>query len=147
MLRPVAAGGRIYVNTTDNNVYCLGGLTGNILWSSDIGVPKASGITLSAGSAYIIANKLKCLDALTGSLKWETAISSPVINRAQTSGKYVYVKSFNGMFTSIEATTGKIIQEQKLWNFKPAWGNFALKDDHVYVGSHDYWVRCFKVNQ
>jgi outer membrane protein assembly factor BamB len=100
---PAVAGGKVYVGSYDDNVYCLDADTGSKIWNYSTGNYVWSSPAVAGGKVYVGSGdyNVYCLDADTGSKIWNYQTgnfvwSSPVWSSPAVAGGKVYVGSYDG---------------------------------------------------
>ncbi|MCD6304355.1 MAG: PQQ-like beta-propeller repeat protein, partial [Planctomycetes bacterium] len=78
---PVVAAGRVYVGSSDANVYCLDFATGRKIWSFTTGGAVEAAPTYLAGTLYVGSDDtfLYALDAATGELRWKFETQDKIV--------------------------------------------------------------------
>ena len=82
----VAQDGVLYVQTTQQNVFAVNGKTGEIIWKTAVGNPKATtdmrGVGLGQGLVFSTsgANIAYALDQQTGAIVWQTPLLNEPMN-------------------------------------------------------------------
>jgi parallel beta-helix repeat protein len=139
---PAVAGGRVYVGSDDNRVYCLDALTGAFVWSYATGGSVFSSPAVADGKVYVGSedHRVYCLDALTGAFVWSYATGGLVDSSPIVVGGRVYVGSYDHRVYCLDALNGSL-----LWYYGTGslvYSSPAVADGKVYVGSTDNHVYC-----
>jgi outer membrane protein assembly factor BamB len=120
------SGGRVYIGSDDNNIYCLDLATGNKLWAFKTKDAVEAPPTLSAKGDLLFVGSddsfVYCLDAATGAEKWKYECGDKVTaapNLAKlTDGREIVVVGSHDMFLhALDASTGKLIWKFETENF------------------------------
>jgi parallel beta-helix repeat protein len=135
--------GRVYVGSSDKNVYCLDALTGKQIWNQITGDIVNSCPAVADGRVYVGSydGKIYCLFASTGEYAWNYTTGNSVFSSPTVADGKVYVGSGDGRIYCLDAFTGTHI-----WNFTT--GDYVLSspavvNGKVYVGSDDNKTYCF----
>ena len=134
---PVVAGGRVYVNSYENNLYAVSALTGSLIWT----FPVASTLppAVDRNTVYVADNvsKIYALNAATGALKWtydthDDLISSPPV----VANGLVYLSSDHNL-TVLNASTGA-----QVWLMGTGVNTSSptVANGIVYVGTQPYGI-------
>ena len=77
----VIGGGRVYIGSSDSNVYCLDMKTGAKIWAFKAEDAVEAPPTLYQNLVLVGANDahLYCLDAATGELKWKFEVGDKIV--------------------------------------------------------------------
>jgi len=149
---------KVFVLSGDENVYCLNGATGSVIWKvptgadyGQFGSSSPAVLPLSSDEALVILGDaggfIMGLNATDGSIVWQTdniaqtqrVFASPIII-----GNNVYIGSDDGQLHALNALTG-----ESLWNFQTrgalrggvsTWTNNASGQTLLFFGSNDYNV-------
>jgi len=149
---PIVARGKVYIGSTDRNIYCLDAYTGDLIWNFTTKYRVEASVAYYNGRIFTGADdgNIYCLDAENGSLiwskdiggKWEGTLdffvasttsqprSSPIVV-----GGRLYVGAKDGKFYCLDTSSGSI-----LWSYQtygPILGSPAYYDGVVYVASTD----------
>jgi len=142
---PAVAGGRVYVGSCDNNVYCLDANTGEEVWRFPTGGWVLSSPAVAGGRVYIgsIDDNVYCLDANSGVEVWSYTTGGDVASSPAVAGGMVYIGSNDCNFYCLDANTG-----EEVWIYTSEWGfsDPAVAGGRVYIGSYDYNVYCLDAN-
>jgi hypothetical protein len=97
MSSPVVAGGRMYVGSDDDNIYCLNAITGSQLWSFTTEGDVASSPAVAGGCVYVGSydHKVYYLDATTGALLWNYTTLDDIFSSPAVALGRVYVCSLD----------------------------------------------------
>ena len=134
---PAVSSGRVSFGSFDGHVHALDATTGKPLWKTD-----TKGAVLStpavAGDHLIVGNRsydLLGLNAKTGEVAWKDYIwFSWVESSATVSGSVAYLGSSDAAAAyAVESGSGKRLWEADVHGW--AWGQPAVTDDRVFVGT------------
>lgn len=140
---PAITGGRLYVGSNDNTMYCLNASTGAVIWSTLTSDWIHSSPAVAGDRVYFgnDNNNIYCLNATNGTRIWNyTTISGSVGSSPAIAGGRVYVGSYGLEMYCLNATTGT-----NLWQLTTAGdtdGSPAVASGRVYVGSGDRKMYC-----
>nr|MDO8115205.1 PQQ-binding-like beta-propeller repeat protein [Candidatus Sigynarchaeota archaeon] len=142
---PAVTGGRVYVGSQDDKVYCLNATTGEFIWSYTTGGDVDSSPAVVNGRVYVGSQdfKIYCLDATTGNLVWSYTTGGGVDSSPAVANGRVYVGCDNAKLWCLNATTGEIF-----WNYtigslwQRALSSPAVAAGRVYMGSSDNNIYC-----
>jgi outer membrane protein assembly factor BamB len=139
---PTVVNGKVYIGSSDYNVYCLDANTGYKIWSYATGRHVLSSPAVANGKVYVGSNdnNTYCLDANTGFKIWSYKTGSWIFSSPAVVDGKVYIGSDDGNVYCLDADTGS-----EIWSYKT--GNEVLSspvvvDRKVYVGSVDYNIYC-----
>jgi hypothetical protein len=143
---PAVVGGKIYVGSTDNKVYCLDALTGALIWNFTTGGSITSSPAVANGSIYVGStdNKVYCLDALTGALIWNFTTGGSITSSPAVANGSIYVGSFDRNIYCLNASTGATIWNYSTGEIVPC--SPAVAYGNVYAGSGDRNVYCLNAS-
>ena len=110
-LRPVVAGGRVFVAGHDGDVAAYEPLTGKRLWEADTGVPVSGGP--GAGSGLVVvgssAGDVVALADADGAVAWRARVTSEVLSAPAIGEGIVAVRSVDGKLFGLDAANGERI--------------------------------------
>jgi len=139
---PVVSHGRVYIGSSDWNVYCFGMDSGTLLWNYSTTGEITSSPAVADGRVYVgsLDTKLYCLDAIDGTFLWDFDTdyiieSSPTV----TDGK-VFLSSNGGSLFCLNADDGTL-----LWKYETnsvIVSSPAVVDGKVYVGVTNGMFLC-----
>jgi outer membrane protein assembly factor BamB len=140
---PVVAHGRVYVGSTDGQIYALALSNGNKVWSfktSDAieAPPSVVGDRVVVGSSD---GSLYALDAATGKLRWKYQTEDKILGAANWTtspdGKatWIVVGSYDNRVHCVNADTGKAVWTYETGNYVN--GTPAISDGKVIFGGCD----------
>ena len=136
---PVVAGGTVYIQDLDANVYAVSLATGKLDWEYPVNIPEKSGpgpdgVAVAGGMVYgDTSSAVFALNAATGKVVWN---DTSLLNSGQgsfeiqpaVSGGRVYLASAygsgagGGILLALDAATGK-----ELWTFNTVAGASAVR--------------------
>ena len=142
---PAVAGGIVYVDPYEDNVYALNATTGSPIWIHVTGNGGYSSPAVVGGVVYVgeLDGTVYALSAATGALIWSFKTGSAVASSPAIAGGVVYVGSYDKNVYALSATTGTLIWSYTTGNYVSS--SPAVADGKVYVGSHDYKIYAFGV--
>jgi outer membrane protein assembly factor BamB len=108
--------GKVFFGSKDQNVYCVDGETGKLLWKFKTNDEVIAAPNIHKGKLFIgsFDKNLYCLDANTGRLIWKFATQGEILNITPIliNDGVVYFSSFDNNIYAVEEQTGKLI-----WKF------------------------------
>jgi alcohol dehydrogenase (cytochrome c) len=148
---PVVAGGTVYIQDLDANVYAVSLATGKLDWEYRVDIPEKSGpgpdgVAVAGGLVYgDTSTAVFALNAATGKVVWD---DTSLLNSGQgsfeiqpaVSGGRVYLASAygsgpgGGILLALDAATGK-----KLWTFSSVAGGQPAGVRSLGLGSAGAW--------
>jgi outer membrane protein assembly factor BamB len=143
---PAVADGVVYVGSADGFVYAFDALTGDLIWSRDLGYPVYSSPAVADGVVYVGCddNYVYALDATNlGVILWRFMTYDDVESSPAVADGVVYVGSVDGYVYALDATTGLQIWNYQTWNSDsplPVYSSPAVVDGVVYVGCDNGYV-------
>jgi outer membrane protein assembly factor BamB len=144
---PTYSKGRVFVKTIDDQLVVLDAATGQKQWDYDEG---ATQLQLMGSSRPIVAGnmvfagfsdgKMNAYSASTGQLLWQTMVAVPrgfsdlgrmvgIFADPVVVGNIVYVASYHGTISALNAATGEIIWQRPLSSY----AGLAVDNDAVFV--------------
>lgn len=143
---PAIVGNKIYVGSTNGNLYCLDKYEGTLIWSYSAGQAIYSSPAVDSGKVYFLSDNgiFYALNAENGSLVWSKSIgdgawdwSSPAIHNG-----YVFVSSSTGSLYSLNANTGdvnwvKTFDNAGFFRVSPN-SPISIVNGKVYTGTHSF---------
>jgi outer membrane protein assembly factor BamB len=142
---PAIVEGRLYVGSSDHNIYCLNASTGTTIWSFVTGSFVQSDPAVFSGRVYVGSDySVYCLNASTGNQIWRYETGGSVYSSPAVVGNRVYIGSNDNSVYCLNALTGS-----RIWSH--ATGNWvisspAVSDNKVIVGSNDHNVYCLNAS-
>ena len=143
---PVIVQDRVYIATTNGNLYCLWSENGTEIWRVklariDYSTPAVSGDHLVIGS---LGGNIYCLNSTTGIELWNFSAegdiqASPVIYKNS-----VYINSYDGNAYSLNLSTGELN-----WNITTSgWihTSSAIWNDLLFFGGCDGFIHAVHIN-
>lgn len=135
---PAVAGGMVYFDSADKNVYAVDAVSGSVKWSYPTGGIVNSSPAVDSNTVYVGSadGKVYALDATSGALKWSSVTAGPVDSSPAVAGGIVYFGSYDQKMYGLDAQTGA-----SRWSF-PTQGNLyssspAVANGVVFFGSYD----------
>jgi outer membrane protein assembly factor BamB len=138
---PLLANGKVYVGSTDGNLYAIDPTSGKEEWRFNTGKAIASKPELNNGAIYVggFGGRLYAVDASNGSEKWSFKTSSWVWSKPAVSGGKLYFGDFDGNVYAIDASTG-----QQTWRNELGKGSIrsavAVTGSTIVVATEDGWI-------
>lgn len=137
---PAVDGTRLYVGSSDRNVYAIDATKGEKIWSFSTGnwvwaTPILAGNRIYVGS---MDHNLYCLDAATGELKWKFAANGAIPAQAALKDGVLYFGALDGRVYAVDAERG-----EKVWEFQTGnwvWSEPVIFESSVIVTSIDHMV-------
>jgi outer membrane protein assembly factor BamB len=142
---PAIVDGRLYVGSSDHNIYCLNTSTGTTIWSFITGSYVQSDPAVSDGRVYVGSDySVYCLNASTGNQIWCYETGGSVYSSPAILGNRVYIGSNDNNVYCLNAITGS-----RIWSYLT--GNWvisspAVSNNKVYVGSNDHNFYCLNAS-
>jgi eukaryotic-like serine/threonine-protein kinase len=135
----VRANQKIFVGSSDGNVYAINANNGTELWRYTTGGAIHSSPLLAGNTLYIgsMDKNLYALDAATGALKWKYLTTAPIRSESPViSNGVVFISSKNnypdGNVYAIDATTGLL-----KWNKQISWPTSpVVSGGKVFINSN-----------
>lgn len=134
VLRSVGAyeDGKFYFTSMKGNAYCVD-LTGNVLWSVDLGTTNASfKVALDGDRLYVSDYTIFCLDKNTGNIIWKSEEYREKVNcNIAVDEKNIYCGELGGKVFCLDKLTG-----EKRWEYgEEEWISncMLLENDNVLV--------------
>lgn len=109
-LLPALADGRLYAASHDGTVMALEALTGQRLWETDIKLSISGGVGLSDNGLILVGTdkgQVVALRQSNGETAWQATVSSEVLAPPRGVRGIVVVRSADGKFTGLDATSGE----------------------------------------
>jgi len=105
---PAIAGGRVYVGSEDQKIYCFNATSGSLIWSYNTNGWVDSSPAITGGRVFVGSDdhNIYCLNASTGSLIWIYSTGDGVKSSPAVTDGLVYVGNNNGHIYCLNATTG-----------------------------------------
>ncbi|MCW4010224.1 MAG: PQQ-binding-like beta-propeller repeat protein, partial [Candidatus Bathyarchaeota archaeon] len=153
---PVAADGKVYFGSLDNNIYCLNANTGEKIWDFTTGYRVASTPAVVNGRVFTGADdgNIYALNAETGEKLWETYAGGKLEvlfipawqprSSPQVDGGQVFVGSLDGNLYCLSASDGDVLWKSAAGTPEfPVGGTPLVDGDVVYVASSDAYLYAF----
>lgn len=141
---PLAAGTRVYVAVSDQNVFCLEAATGRPVWQYGRRFPRRDSLWRSLGLSFgdgrvyagFADGSVVALEADLGRVAWRTEVGAPALFGDIAAGPVfragrVYAGAFRGPVVALDARTGEEVWRQPVETA----GGFAVGDERLYVGT------------
>ena len=140
---PVISEGRVFVGSSDKNVYALDLQTGNKLWSYKTGDSVEAAPCVLDGRVFVGSgdNWLYALDAGTGELKWKYETEGQILGAANWTrspdgqGTWILVGSYDNKLHCVDASSGKRVWAYETGNYVN--GSPAVDDGKCAFGGCD----------
>lgn len=141
--------GFVYLSSKNGSVYALNENSGNVAWSTPIGVQSNGNLSSQSisqlGIIYVGGTNgyLYALNASSGAIRWRAKTGGPVFSSPATANGVVYFSSMDHKFYAVDASTGTI-----LWSYTT--GSFSYSSPIVvngwlYTGSADGKLYAFSL--
>jgi outer membrane protein assembly factor BamB len=142
---PLIVGKRLYIGTTQGDVYCLQASDGKTIWSYHVGAAVKGAIAYDGGRVFFGAydGNLYALGANSGKLLW-TASSASDLTGAR--GRFystpavaysrVYLGSTDGKVYAFDERTGKLVWAHGTGGY--VYGSPAVYNGRVFIGSYSH---------
>jgi outer membrane protein assembly factor BamB len=113
---PVVVNGVVYVGTGDNHLRAYRALTGDVLWSANVGGGQVSTAAVSNGVVYLGSGdwNVYAFDARTGVQLWAHKTGGPVVAAPTVAGGLVFVGSDDGNTYALDPATGNVVWTQHI---------------------------------
>ncbi len=142
---PAISGGRVYVGSEDNNLYCLNATTGVLIWNYTTGDDVDSSPAVVGDRVYVGSGdkNVYCFNATTGIRLWNYTTGWGVDSSPAVSGGHVYVGSNDRKLYCLDAITGVLNWSTIVGTQIVGFSSPAVVGGRVYVGSIDCKMHCF----
>jgi outer membrane protein assembly factor BamB len=139
---PAVVGGKVYVGSNDNKVYCLSADNGTLVWSFTTGFVVQSSPAVVDGKVYIGSGdkRVYCLNAADGAFIWSYVTDAGVLSSPAVVDGKVYIGSVDHKVYCLNATDGTRIWSYTAQSYVSS--SPAVVDGKVYIGSEDGKVYC-----
>ena len=122
---PVISEGRVFIGSSDKNVYALDLQTGNRLWSYKTGDSVEAAPCVLDGRVFVGSgdNWLYALDAGTGELKWKYETEGQILGAANWTrspdgqATWILVGSYDNKLHCVDASSGKRVWAYETGNY------------------------------
>lgn len=135
--QPVSDGTVLYLNSLDHNMYAIDAVSGDQLWSLDLGGTLVSSPTYVDGILYVgtLNSEVIAVNAASGRVAWRVNTdgwvwASPTFNQDQ-----ILVTDLEGQVYALDAASG-----QELWKVGTEGaitGSALVANDHIYVANEN----------
>lgn len=107
-LRPLVAGGVVYVADADGRVQALDATSGQPRWSIDLDLPVSGGPGLGEGLLMVGTSdgELVAMNAENGEVRWTQQLTSEILSVPAARNGVVVVHTIDGKLFGLEATNG-----------------------------------------
>jgi outer membrane protein assembly factor BamB len=137
------SGGRVFIGSSDKNVYALDLQTGNKLWSYKVGDSVEAAPCVLDGRVFVGSgdNWLYALDAGTGELVWKYETEGQILGAANWTrspdgqGTWILVGSYDNKLHCVDASSGKQVWAYETGNYVN--GSPAVDDGRCAFGGCD----------
>jgi outer membrane protein assembly factor BamB len=121
---------RLFVGSTDGNVYAIASDTGQEVWRAETGSPVISSPAVVENTVFVGSfGRVVALDATNGASLWQFPAGSPTV-----AGGVVYVGSSDGNLYALDAKSGEPAQRGPFPTGSPVLSSPAVHAGVVYVG-------------
>jgi len=139
---PAVVGGKVYIGSTDDNLYCLDGTTGSVVWKYACGNDVQSSPAVVGGFVYFGSNDKNVYCVTTsGSLVWKYATGDQVYGSPNVVNGVVYICSLDKTIYALNATNGNVIWKnlytRVFYTLFPTY-----KDGMIFIGNDDKNIRA-----
>jgi outer membrane protein assembly factor BamB len=140
---PSVVNGRVYVGSSNGNVYCLDAFTGTQIWLNfEIQVAVYSSPAVVDDKVYVgsLDGRVYCLDSKTGNEVWSYTTDDWIRSSPAVVNGYLYISSADGNIYCLNAQTGA-----RIWNyttggpFTSGMSSPAVTSGLVYVGGNSFY--------
>lgn len=146
----LSGGDDVVVLTTEScTVYALQASTGKLLWSKWLAPYVLSAPSVADGKVFIgyednnggywvsqtesPTHSMACMDLKTGNILWQQWLKGEPMSAAVAQDGKLFCSTFAGFTYSLDANTGKILQEKELW----ATSAPTIVGDRMYLSQRD----------
>jgi outer membrane protein assembly factor BamB len=134
---PALDGSRVFVGSTDGNVYAVAQSDGQQAWRAETGSPVISSPAVAGGVVYVGSfGALLALDAASGAERWTFATGAAVDSSPVVVRDVVYVGGSDGNLYAIDAGSGELATRSPFPTGSPVLSSPAVHDGVVYVGGY-----------
>jgi outer membrane protein assembly factor BamB len=148
---PAISEGRVFVGSSDKNVYALDLQTGNKLWSYTTDDSVEAAPCVLNGRVFVGSgdNWLYALDAGTGELKWKYETDGQILGAANWTrspdgqGTWILVGSYDNKLHCVDASSGKLVWAYETGNYVN--GSPAVDDGRCAFGGCDAIIHVVSV--
>jgi len=134
---PLVAGGAVFFNSDDGNLYALNAATGAVLWQRSLGVTSSYPLpTVGNGMVYELAEfQLYGIDAKTGQIAWSSYVGEQV-SSIVVSDSTVYVTAYavTGYDLFEFTLDGFLLGETFIWG-TPSLSPASIANGTIYSGA------------
>jgi outer membrane protein assembly factor BamB len=132
---PALVDNRLFVGSTDGNVYAIASDTGQEVWRAETGSPVISSPAVVENSVFVGSfGRVVALDATNGASLWQFPVGSAVDSSPTVAGGVVYVGSSDGNLYALDAKSGEPAQRGPFPTGSPVLSSPAVHAGVVYVG-------------
>ena len=132
---PALVGNRLFVGSTDGNVYAVDTDTGQEVWRAETGGPVISSPAVVDDIVYVGSFRtVAALDATNGASLWQFPTGSAVDSSPTVAGGVVYVGSSDGNLYALDVKSGEPVQRGPFPTGSPVLSSPAVHAGVVYVG-------------
>jgi eukaryotic-like serine/threonine-protein kinase len=134
---PVFDNGRIFIGSSDGNIYSLQADNGQVVWKYPTETKVRATPTIADGIVYIGSwdKSMYALDAETGTLRWEVPIGGQVQTSALVHDNMVYTASRKASVVALDIATGLLIWEFSYGRNMWVESSPVLVETTLYIGS------------
>ena len=148
---PAVVAGRVFVGSSDANLYALDLETGHRLWSYKAADAVDAPVCVEGGTVFAGSSDgfLYALDANDGALRWryqtggQIAGGANCVRSPKGNGLWIVVGSYDGSLHCVDAQTG-----QRVWTYKTdnyVNGSPAVADGRCVIGGCDARIHVVSV--
>jgi parallel beta-helix repeat protein len=142
---PAVVGGKVYVGSYDQNLYCLDASSGAYIWSYPTGNALDSSPAVVDGKVYFGSRdcNVYCLNAYTGAYIWSYPTVDSVYSSPAVVDGRVYVGSGYNVYC-LDALTGAHVWDHSISG--SGLSSPAVAGGNVYVGGRPGMVDCLSAS-
>lgn len=139
-LAPASDGARLYAGAYDGTVAAYGLADGEVIWSTESGLPLAGGPGVGDGIVVFGTSdgKLVALDAETGEMRWQRPVGSEVLSPPAVAANIIAFRSVDGRLRVASAQTG-----EEVWSVLQTMPSLTLRGNSAPIVIGDTVVAGF----
>jgi len=135
--QPVSDGAALYLNGMDHNIYAIDAVSGDEVWSLDLGGTLVGSPTLIDGVLYVgtLDSEVIAVNAASGRVTWRTATEGWVWGSPTFYQDQILVTDLEGQVYAFDAASGR--QNWKVGTEGAITGAALVANDHIYVANEN----------